>query len=171
MPQSRGHLPVGYAPIWPGGVPEARRETPGVTAPSVTEPARGYGEHRELAATKAPAPGSVRSGSHVSAPRATPHTASLPPGPRGPARAEGAGAPFNDPRLGGFCKERERSHRSLEFEQGLAGQTQGAGWFLPGLQGRVCSLPFPASGGARTPRLMAPSSVFKARSPTPSLAL
>lgn len=171
MPQSRGRLPVGYAPIWPGGVPEARRETPGVTAPSVTEPARGYGEHRELAATKAPAPGSVRSGSHVSAPRATPHTASLPPGPRGPARAKARELPSTTPGLVVSAKSVNVSHRSLEFEQGLAGQTQGAGWFLPGLQGRACSLPFPASGGARAPRLMAPSSVFKARSPAPSLAL
>lgn len=90
-PQSRGRLPVGYAPIWPGGAPEARRETPGSSAPSVTEQVRDDGENRQP--RRRWLPRSVGSKSHESTPLgATPRRASLPPAPRSPASAGGARA-------------------------------------------------------------------------------
>lgn len=100
-PQSRGRLPVGYTPIWPGGAPEARRETPGSSAPSVTEQVRDDSENWQPR----------RSKSHESTPLgATLRRASLPPAPRSPASAGGARAlcaATSDPGLGGVCRHRK----------------------------------------------------------------
>lgn len=124
-PQSRGCLPVGYAPIWPGRVPEARRGTPGVRAPSVTEQVCDYGENRQLAATRCWHPSSVWNNSHVSTPlQATPHTASLPPVPRSPARTDGVCASFcaaaNAPRLGGVCRKHEHATSLFRSLKGVS---------------------------------------------------
>lgn len=175
-PQSRGRLPVGYTPIWPGGAPEARRETPGSSAPSVTEQVRDDDENRQPRRRWLPR-SVVGSKSHESTPLgATLRRASLPPAPRSPASAGGARAlcaATSDPGLGGVCRHRELPHRSSGLRKGSrrpdARRRQGR--FLLRLQGRTCSRPFPASGGAHTPRLMAPSSVLNARSPGPALPL
>lgn len=109
-PQSRGRLPVGYTPIWPGGAPEARRETPGSSAPSVTEQVRDDDENRQPRRRWLPR-SVVGSKSHESTPLgATPCRASLPPAPRSPASAGGARAlcaATSDPGLGGVCRHRE----------------------------------------------------------------
>lgn len=129
-PQSRGRLPVGYTPIWPGGAPEARRETPGSSAPSVTEQVRDDGENWQPRRRWLPR-SIVGSKSHESTPLgATPRRASLPPAPRSPASAGGARALYAamSPRAW-RCLQTPRMCRiaPLDFEKGLAGQTRGAG--------------------------------------------